>query len=117
MITFKSLLKLLIRVKKCNVKDAETEFDEKGNPAALIIKVKPYKKDDCRCPICGKKSPGYDTVGTRRWRAPDFNEVKVYIVRAEYGSLKKRMREYNAVKENIDSILSPNREQEQDKAL
>ena len=28
---------------------------------------------------------------------------------AEYGSLKKRMREYDAVKQNIDSILSPNR--------
>lgn len=36
---------------------------------------------------------------------------------AEYGSLKKRMREYDAVKQNIDSILSPNRRQEQDKAL
>ena len=36
---------------------------------------------------------------------------------AEYESLKKRMREYDAVKQNIDSILSPNRVQEQDKAL
>ena len=36
---------------------------------------------------------------------------------AEYGSLKKRMREYDAVKQNIDSILSHNRGQEQDKAL
>lgn len=36
---------------------------------------------------------------------------------AEYGNLKKRMREYDAVKQNIDSILSPNRGQEQDKAL
>lgn len=36
---------------------------------------------------------------------------------AEYGSLKKRMRKYDAVKQNIDSILSPNRGQEQDKTL
>ena len=36
---------------------------------------------------------------------------------AEYGSLKKRMREYDAVKQNIDSILSPNRGQEQDLSL
>ena len=35
----------------------------------------------------------------------------------EYGSLKKRMREYDAVKQNIDSILSPNHGQEQDKSL
>ena len=36
---------------------------------------------------------------------------------AEYGSLKKCMQKYDAVKQNIDSILSPNRGQEQDKAL
>ena len=36
---------------------------------------------------------------------------------AKYGSLKKRMREYDAVKQNIDSILSPDRGQEQDKTL
>ena len=36
---------------------------------------------------------------------------------AEYGSLKKRMIEYEDVKQNIHSILSPNRVQEQDKSL
>ena len=36
---------------------------------------------------------------------------------AEYGNLKKHMREYDAVEQNIDSILSPNRGQEQDKTL
>ena len=46
--------------------------------------------------------------------APGAERGKQY---AEYGSLKKRMREYDAVKQNIDSILSPNRGQEQDKAL
>ena len=36
--------------------------------------------------------------------APGAERGKQY---AEYGSLKKRMREYDAVKQNIDSILSP----------
>lgn len=36
---------------------------------------------------------------------------------SEYGKLKKRLREYDAVKQNIDSILRPTREQEQDKSL
>ena len=36
---------------------------------------------------------------------------------AEYGNLKKHMREYDAVEQNIDSILSTNRGQEQDKTL
>ena len=36
---------------------------------------------------------------------------------AEYGSLKKRMREYDAVKQNVDSILSPVQQREQEKML
>lgn len=36
---------------------------------------------------------------------------------SEYGKLKKRLREYDAVKQNIDSILSPARGQEQEKSL
>lgn len=35
----------------------------------------------------------------------------------EYGKLKKRLREYDAIKQNIDSILSPSRGQEQEKSL
>ena len=36
---------------------------------------------------------------------------------SEYGKLQKRLREYDAVKQNIDSILSPARGQEQEKSL
>ena len=36
---------------------------------------------------------------------------------AKYGSLKKRMREYDAVKQNVDSILSPVQQREQEKML
>ena len=35
----------------------------------------------------------------------------------EYGKLKKQLREYHAVKQNIDSILHPARGREQEKAL
>ena len=35
----------------------------------------------------------------------------------EYGKLKKQLREYDAVKQNIDSILHPARGREQEKAL
>ena len=35
----------------------------------------------------------------------------------EYGKLKKQLREYDAVKQNIDSILYPARGREQEKAL
>ena len=36
---------------------------------------------------------------------------------AEYGKLKKQLREYDAVKQNIDSILHPTQGREQEKAL
>ena len=35
----------------------------------------------------------------------------------EYGKLKKQLREYDAVKQNIDNILHPARGREQEKAL
>ncbi len=35
----------------------------------------------------------------------------------EYGKLKKQLREYDAVKQNIDSILHPARGREQEKVL
>ena len=47
----------------------------------LTINVKPYKKDQNRCPICGAKCPGYDTGRiSRSWRALDFGGVIVQIV-------------------------------------
>lgn len=36
---------------------------------------------------------------------------------AQYGKLKKQLREYDAVKQNIDSILHPTQGREQEKAL
>lgn len=36
---------------------------------------------------------------------------------SDYGELKKRLREYDAVKQNVDSILSPSYRQERDKSL
>ena len=74
-----SLLKLVLRVKKCIVKEPRIEFDEVGNPEKLIVPVKPYKSERNRCPKCGRKCSGYDSLGTRRWRAPDFNGVKVEL--------------------------------------
>ncbi|MGN1082304.1 MAG: hypothetical protein ACI4SJ_02060 [Candidatus Avispirillum sp.] len=36
---------------------------------------------------------------------------------SEYGKLKKQLREYDAVKQNVDSILSPVQQREQEKML
>lgn len=38
-------------------------------------------------------------------------------LRADYGKLKKQVKEYNVIKQNIDSILRQPREPEQDKEI
>ena len=57
---------------------------------------------------------------------PDLSKLKVDYQRlaaekdrlySEYGKLKKQLREYDAVKQNIDSILSPVQQREQEKTL
>lgn len=77
--TLNSLLKSVLRVKKCFVKEPRIEFDKTGNPEKMIIPVKPHKSERNRCPECGRKCSGYDSLGSRRWRAPDFNGVKVFL--------------------------------------
>ena len=69
--------------------------------------------DDLKTAGVGDKLPDLAKLREEYYRLSEEKD-RLY---AEYGSLKKRMREYDAVKQNIDSILSPNRGQEQDKAL
>jgi len=76
------------------VENVEIENPE-INPA-LIIRVRPARRDSCRCGICGKKCSGYDRGnGRRRWRAPDIgNSTKVYL---ESDSPRVWCREHGAV--------------------
>jgi transposase len=49
-------------------------------PSALVVSVRPLKKEACRCPYCGRRCPRYDRgEGRRRWRAPDFGLCSVYV--------------------------------------
>lgn len=57
---------------------------------------------------------------------PDISKLKEDYARlavekdklySGYGKLKKRLREYDAARQNVDSILSPARGVEQDKSL
>ena len=77
--TITSLAKFIAGVKRMVVENVEIENPE-TNPA-IIISVRPAKRDSCRCGICGKKCSGYDKGnGRRRWRAMDIgNSVKVYL--------------------------------------
>ena len=77
--TISSLAKFIAGVKRMVVENVEIENAE-TNPT-IIIRVRPAKRDSCRCGICGKKCSGYDKGnGRRRWRAMDIgNSFKVYL--------------------------------------
>ena len=75
--TISSLAKMLVGVNNVVVEHLDFSADDNE----IIISARPYKRDQCRCGICGRKAPGYDSGnGIRRWRAMDIgNSVRVYI--------------------------------------
>jgi transposase len=47
---------------------------------AVVVRVRPRKRDAGRCPVCGKKRAGYDGgSGRRRWRALDLGTVRAEV--------------------------------------
>ena len=76
-VTISSLAKMLVGVNNIVVEN----LDFSANDNEIVISARPYKRDQCRCGICGRKAPGYDCgSGLRKWRAMDIgNSVKVYV--------------------------------------
>ena len=56
--------------------------DETFEQLQIHVHARPYKKKQNRCPVCGKKCPGYDVKynSESSWRAPDLHGVPVYIL-------------------------------------
>lgn len=74
----KSLIKHLLRIERIIIND--THFEAADDGEMLIIRARPFSRDTHRCPMCGKKSPGYDSSDkVRRWRSLDFGSDRVYI--------------------------------------
>ena len=74
----KSLVKQLLRIEKIVV--TNVGFELMGEEEIFVIRARPYSRDECRCPICGKRCPGYDSYRKiRRWRSLDLGSHRVYI--------------------------------------
>ena len=72
------LIKRLLKIEKIVVENVYFESNE--NEETLIIPARPLKRDTQRCPLCGKRSQGYDSSSKiRRWRSLDFGSQRVYI--------------------------------------
>ena len=55
-------------------------FEEVDEEEIFIVWVRLPKREMQRCPLCSKRSQGYDsTTHSRRWRSLDFGSQRVYI--------------------------------------
>ena len=45
---------------------------------SIIVSARPRKRAP-RCPVCGRRCDGYDTLPARRWRAPDLGSARCYV--------------------------------------
>jgi transposase len=54
--------------------------DGSGPQLAVVVHVRPRKRQAGRCGVCGRKRPGYDRgEGRRRWRALDVGTVTAWL--------------------------------------
>lgn len=73
--TFKSILRILL-----NIKGAIVDGFAFENDAALTVHVHLVKREQWRCPICGKRCGVYDHATKESfWRSMDFGPVPVRI--------------------------------------
>ena len=73
----KKLLKSILNVNFIKIKNID--FDQISS--SLHIHVEITKGQRSRCPICGRKCVGYDSISEfRSWRALDFGSCTVYIL-------------------------------------
>ena len=72
------LIKRLLRIDKIVIENLW--FEGVTEEEILVIRTRPMSRSQNRCPICGKRCPGYDSATkVRRWRSLDFGSQRVYI--------------------------------------
>jgi len=72
------LIKRMLRIDKIVIENVW--FEEVTEEEVLVIRARPMSREQNRCPICGKRCPGYDSsTKLRRWRSLDFGSQRVYI--------------------------------------
>jgi len=87
----KRILNSILNVKYTVIDDVKT-FD---NDECIVFYVHPTKGQQCRCGICGRKSPYYDAGrGLRLWRTTDIGLRKVEICADSY---RVKCREHGVV--------------------
>ncbi|MGL5513896.1 MAG: transposase [Sporomusa sp.] len=74
----KSLVKRLLKIDKIVIEDVKFELMDEEE--IFVVQARPMIRDTYRCPMCGRRCPGYDSSRKiRRWRSLDFGNQRVYI--------------------------------------
>ena len=82
-----SILKNIINLNRVHIEKQEyvttptQRFGEIYKEKQLHIRLRPTRNYQGRCPVCGKKCPGYDYKNNEEswWRASNLNGVPVYL--------------------------------------
>ena len=68
------ILARLVGVERAVVEGVLVEDD------AIVVSVRPRRRDASRCGVCGRRARGYDRgEGARRWRALDLGSTKAFV--------------------------------------
>jgi transposase len=46
---------------------------------SVVVHARPRARERSRCGVCGRRSPGYDGGGRRRWRALDLGATRAFV--------------------------------------
>lgn len=70
----KSIFKIALNLTKTKIKSISVE------DVVIFVKVEPYKSEQYKCPVCGKKCGVYDAKhNPKYWRAQDIAASAAYL--------------------------------------
>ena len=83
-----SILKNVINLKMVHVEKQEivtvpvVRFGEIFDEKQIHVHLRPIQRSQSRCPVCGKRCPGYDYLSNEEswWRASNLNGLPVYLL-------------------------------------
>jgi len=83
-----TILKDILNLNSMHVEKCEESvisfqaYGETYEQKCILVYARPYKRNQCRCPICGKKcvQNGYKQEKESIWRAPNLNGCPVFIL-------------------------------------
>jgi len=65
---------------------------------AIVVRVRPHRRERLRCPVCGRRCDCHDHEPTRRWRAMDLARSMCYL---EYRPARVRCPEHGVRVERV----------------